>query len=63
MASSLPNLHGQKSMSTRIHTKDMAYLNTWMDETQHSTKQKKNSSRSRSGGAGAPSSNYNQSCW
>ena len=53
MASSLPNLHGQKSMSTRIHTKDMAYLNTWMDETQHSTKHKKNSNRSST----APSSN------
>ena len=40
-------------MSTRIHTKDMAYLNTWMDETQHSTKHKKNSNRSST----APSSN------
>ena len=41
-------------MSTRIHTKDMAYLNTWMDETQHSTKHKKNSNRT---GTAAPSSN------
>jgi hypothetical protein len=28
---SLPNLN--KSMSARLHTKDMAYLNTWMNET------------------------------